>query len=114
MTGSRFAGPIEVDEVFLGGKERNKHANKRLNVKAGTAGKVAVVGAKDRETGKVSTASVPDVTYESLRKFIANRSKFGATVYTDQNPSYRTLPNTTPASTTVAASSFAGMSTQTA
>lgn len=35
----RFAGPVEVDEVYIGGKERNKHADKKLNAGRGAVGK---------------------------------------------------------------------------
>ena len=46
-----FSGPAEADESYWGGKERNKHAHKKLRAGRGTAGKVPVAGIRDRRHG---------------------------------------------------------------
>lgn len=45
----KISGSIEVDETYIGGLEKNKHASKRLRKGRGAVGKTAVVGAKQRD-----------------------------------------------------------------
>ena len=87
-----MAGPVEVDETYMGGKERNKHESKKLKAGRGTVGKIAVVGARDRATGQVSAAVVESTDAETLRGFVTDQVAEGATVYTDENRAYRGLP----------------------
>lgn len=50
---TRFVGPIEVDETYIGGKKSNKHVKNRLRTGKGTAGKIPVAGVKNRDTKEV-------------------------------------------------------------
>lgn len=88
-----FQGPVEVDESYFGGKESNKHTNKKLNAGWSTAGKTAVVGSmKDRETNQIKMKVIPDTTSKTLQNFVQDNTAEDAMIYTDDHTSYTCLP----------------------
>ena len=89
---TNMAGPLEVDETFIGGKEKNKHADKKLRAGRGPVGKTIVVGAKDRGTNRVSAAVVGNTDAKTLQHFVGERAAKGATVYTDDHGGYQGMP----------------------
>ncbi len=89
-----FAGPVEVDETYMGGKRKNMSNAKRERLEGrGAIGKIAVVGAKDRETKKVVAEVVGDTTSRTLKGFVSRNTQPTAKVYTDNAPAYDSLPN---------------------
>ena len=97
-----FQGPVEVDETYMGGIERNKHNRKKLRAGRGGIGKTTVVGARDRATGKVAAQVVDDTTRKTLHGFVKKHTAQGAKVYTDEASAYDGLENRESVSHTVA------------
>ena len=88
-----FAGPVEVDESYFGGLEKNKHASKKANLGRGPVGKAAVIGARDRATGSVAAKVIESTDGPTLKGFVKDTAKNGAKVYTDDAKAYNGLEN---------------------
>lgn len=90
----RFEGPVEIDEVFMGGKRRNMSNKRRKQFSGrGAAGKTAVVGIKDRPSNQVAAKVIGKANRETVFPLISRHVQFGAVHYSDDSPIYEVLPN---------------------
>lgn len=86
-------GIVEVDETFVGGKNHNRHLNKKTNYEKGEVDKTPVLGILQRN-GKIKTFVVPNTTAEILQPIMLDNVETGATLISDNLKSYWGLKDT--------------------
>jgi len=85
-----FKGVVECDETYIGGKEHNKHWDKKSVKTHGSAGKIPVFGIKERQ-GRVMSRVVVDTSKTTLHGIIYQQVEQGAVINTDAWRSYAGL-----------------------
>lgn len=85
-------GEVEMDEMYLGGRETNKHQSKKVEGTQGrsTKTKTPIFGMLERD-GKVVAMKVEDTKGATLLPIVEQFVESGATTYTDEANIYCNL-----------------------
>lgn len=83
---NQFDGITEIDEAYIGGREGNKHTNKKGKVE-----KSVIVGMVNRDTKQVKAFKVLDSQKEHLLPKVNIHNKKGSIIITDTLHAYNDL-----------------------
>jgi transposase-like protein len=89
----KLTGVVEIDETYIGGKDKNRHKSKRSGRK-GTSGKIPVVGAIARK-GNVVARIIEGIDSTTLQEFVDEAvSTKVKLVATDEATGYKNIKKT--------------------
>lgn len=86
-------GEVECDEMYLGGRETNKHESKKTEGTQGrsTKTKTPIFGMMERENGRAVVIKVENAQAKTLMPIIKQFVKDNAHIFTDELVSYKGL-----------------------
>ncbi len=81
-------GQVEIDEMYLGGLEENKHQHKKCPDAQGGKDKQIILGMRERE-GRVFALPIKNKSSGTIHANVHKFVRPDSTVYTDENLSYK-------------------------
>ena len=92
---SVLSGIVEIDEMYVGGKEANKHEGKKLKADRAAPGETAVLGMRERG-GRTKAGVIANTSANTLHRAVHGHVEPGSTLHTDEHGGYLGLAATGP------------------
>jgi transposase-like protein len=89
LTGGMLNGEVEVDETFIGGKVRNMHRSRKVEMQKQSqkGNKVVVIGSLERK-GRVRASVAPDRSNAAIRDHVQGNVDVGSVIFSDEHANH--------------------------